>query len=65
MSSRNFYKSGLKTKKYPRSSELEIKETTDIYEAIKREKQLKKWKRDWKLELMRKENDLFLDLSDE
>ena len=51
------------TEKYNLNRLVYFEETTDIYEAIKREKQLKKWKRDWKLELIRKENDLFLDLS--
>ena len=33
-------------------------------EAIAREKQLKKWKRDWKIELIEKENLEWRDLSD-
>jgi putative endonuclease len=37
-----------------------------MVEAIKREKQIKRWRRDWKLQLIEKENptwrDLFLDL---
>jgi len=37
-----------------------------IQDAIQREKQLKKWKRQWKIELIEKENptwrDLFLDM---
>jgi len=36
-----------------------------INAAIHREKQLKKWAREWKLDLIRKENHLFLDLSEE
>jgi len=40
----------------------------DVYEAIRREKQLKKWNRRWKLELIEKGNpewvDLFHDLAD-
>ncbi len=39
----------------------------DMYEAIKREKQLKKWKRQWKLELIEKSNpswkDLYIELT--
>jgi len=39
---------------------------TDINDAITREKRLKKWKRQWKIELIEKENptwkDLFEDL---
>jgi len=34
----------------------------DMYEAIKREKQLKKWKRVWKLELIEKNNSDWKDL---
>jgi len=42
-------------------------ETTDnIDSAIRREKQIKKWNRDWKIELIEKDNpdwrDLYLDL---
>ncbi len=33
-----------------------------INEAIKREKQLKNWKRDWKIELIEKDNDVWRDL---
>ncbi|PWF79327.1 excinuclease ABC subunit C, partial [Kocuria rosea] len=33
-------------------------------EAIAREKQLKKWKRDWKIELIERENLEWRDLSD-
>lgn len=36
-----------------------------ITEAIKREKQLKKYNRDWKIELIQKVNPEFRDLSDE
>ena len=33
-------------------------------EAIRREKQLKKWNRDWKIELIEKDNADWNDLSD-
>jgi putative endonuclease len=33
-------------------------------EAIRREKQLKRWKRDWKIELIERENLEWRDLSD-
>ena len=37
----------------------------DIEEAIRREKQLKAWKRNWKLELIRDRNPTWRDLYDE
>ena len=41
---------------------------TEVYEraedAIAREKQLKRWKRDWKIELIERENPEWRDLSD-
>jgi len=37
----------------------------DMYKAIKREKQLKKWKRVWKLELIESSNPNWKDLFDE
>ncbi|MBP9760884.1 MAG: GIY-YIG nuclease family protein, partial [Candidatus Magasanikbacteria bacterium] len=36
---------------------------TDIREAIKREKQLKKWNRDWKIRLIEENNKDWFDLS--
>ena len=40
----------------------------DIYDAIAREKQMKKWKRQWKIELIEKSNpqwrDLYSDMMD-
>jgi putative endonuclease len=38
---------------------------TDIIEAITREKQLKKWNRTWKIELIQKQNPYWRDLFDE
>ena len=38
---------------------------TDVREAIAREKQLKKWKRKWKIELIEKENPTWRDLFDD
>ena len=35
----------------------------DIRDAIHREKQLKKWNREWKMELIKKENPGLMDLS--
>ena len=44
-----------------------FEETTDIKSAITREKQIKKWKRKWKIELIEKDNpewrDLYPDLT--
>ena len=37
---------------------------TDINDAITREKRLKKWKRQWKIELIEKENPVWKDLFD-
>jgi putative endonuclease len=36
---------------------------SDIADAVKRERQIKNWKRSWKLELIKKENPQMLDLS--
>ena len=41
-----------------------FEEFFDISEAIAREKQLKNWKRDWKMQLIAKKNPLLLDLTD-
>ena len=37
-----------------------FEETTDIKSAIQREKNLKKWKREWKDELIKKNNQAFM-----
>ena len=39
-------------------------EYSDIRNAIAREKQLKKWRRQWKIELIRKENPEMIDLAE-
>jgi len=44
------------TKMYSAHSLVYFEETTDIISAISREKQLKKWNRQWKLELIEKTN---------
>jgi putative endonuclease len=42
------------TSKYDVSKLIYFEETSDIYSAISREKQLKKWKRQWKMNLIEK-----------
>lgn len=54
------------TQKYKVHILVYFEQTSDVNEALKREKQLKKWRRRWKLELIEKENpgweDLYLKL---
>lgn len=40
-----------------------VETTESIEDAIKREKQLKRWHRDWKINLIKKTNPEFIDLS--
>jgi putative endonuclease len=40
-------------------------ETTDVTSAIQREKQIKKWRRQWKINLIEKENPEWEDLFDQ
>ena len=51
------------TDKYNVNKLVYYEKTTDINAAIQREKNLKKWNRAWKLELIKKNNPLFKDLS--
>ena len=51
------------TKKYNVKDLLYYEVFTSIHTAIKREKQLKKWNRVWKLELIKKENPKLLSLN--
>jgi len=44
------------TKKYQVHTLVYFEETSSIYSAISREKQLKTWNRQWKIELIEKEN---------
>ena len=53
------------TKKYRCFDLLYYEFYSSIEEAILREKQLKKWKRDWKEELIKSRNPLLSDLSGE
>lgn len=54
------------TKKYNIHNLVYYEMTEDVTSAIEREKQLKKWKRNWKIELIEKKNpewkDLYFDL---
>ncbi|WP_346243144.1 GIY-YIG nuclease family protein [Vibrio rotiferianus] len=51
------------TKKYNVHKLVYFELFEDISIAISREKQLKQWKREWKLELVRESNPNFLDIS--
>jgi putative endonuclease len=50
------------TKKYFVHKLVYFEMTTDVESAIKREKQLKKWHRQWKIDLIEKDNPEWLDL---
>ena len=54
------------TKKYKVHKLVYYEEINDAYAAIQREKQMKKWKRQWKIDLFEKSNpewkDLYYDL---
>ncbi len=52
------------TKKYGVHILVYFEETPEIESAIKREKQLKVWKRKWKLELIEERNPKWIDLYD-
>ena len=51
------------TEKYNVNKLVYYEQTTDVKVAIQREKNIKKWNREWKLELIKKNNPLFKDLS--
>ena len=53
------------TKKYNVHKLVYFEKTDDAIGAITREKQLKKWKRNWKIELIEKDNPEWKDLYDE
>ncbi len=53
------------TKKYGVHSLVYIEQIDDVMSAIQREKQLKKWRRKWKLMLIEKNNPDWRDLYDE
>jgi len=52
------------TKKYKVKDLVYYEQANDVNEAIIREKQLKKWNRQWKINLIEKENPGWLDLFD-
>lgn len=51
------------TKKYKIKKLVYLEEYKNINEAIQREKQLKNWHRDWKINLIKKVNPEFNDMS--
>ncbi|MDZ4228000.1 MAG: GIY-YIG nuclease family protein [Candidatus Levybacteria bacterium] len=51
------------TKKYKVKKLVHLEEYSDIKKAIAREKQLKNWHRDWKINLIKKINPKFDDMS--
>ena len=53
------------TKKYNIHKLVFYETTNDIDSALNREKQLKNWKRKWKIELIEKENSEWKDLAEE
>ncbi len=53
------------TKQYRVHRFVYFEETPDIFSAITREKQLKKWNRDWKIQLIEKANPEWNDLYDD
>ena len=60
------HKSGLLegfTKKYSIDKLVYFESTSDVNEAIAREKRLKKWKRQWKIDLIENSNQDWQDLS--
>ena len=51
------------TKRHKLKKLVYVEEYSDIIEAIAREKQLKNWHRDWKINLIKKANPKFEDMS--
>ncbi|MFH1377324.1 MAG: GIY-YIG nuclease family protein [Planctomycetota bacterium] len=52
------------TKEYKVHDLVYFEETNDVMAAIEREKAIKKWKREWKIELIEKSNPNWTDLYD-
>ena len=53
------------TKKYRVHQLMYYEVHEDVHEAILREKQIKKWRRDWKINLIERDNPHWIDLYDE
>ena len=53
------------TSKYNLNKLVYFELTSSIEDALNREKQLKNWKRNWKIDLIKKTNPSFKDLSEE
>ena len=51
------------TQKYNLTKLVYFEETNLIYEALLREKRMKRWKRDWKINLIEKENPEWRDIA--
>jgi putative endonuclease len=51
------------TKKYNLNKLVYYEMTSDIHSAIEREKRLKNWRRDWKINLVNSSNPVWADLS--
>ncbi|KKP79077.1 MAG: hypothetical protein A2271_00650 [Candidatus Moranbacteria bacterium RIFOXYA12_FULL_35_19] len=52
------------SEKYNLTKLVYFEQTTDVYSALSREKQLKNWHRDWKINLITKNNPAWIDLYD-
>ena len=52
------------TSKYNVNKLVYFEQTEDVNSALRREKQLKNWKREWKNELIEKNNSKWIDLTD-
>ena len=53
------------TKRYSAHRLVWYEETTDIQAALQQEKQMKKWRRQWKIDLIEQENPNWCDLYEE
>jgi len=53
------------TKRYNLNKLVYVEETSDVNSALEREKQLKNWHREWKINLIKQVNPEWRDLSEE